>query len=232
MSWLNRMPPLLKLAAAFLLAAVLVGTGWAAERLYRKFTQISLVLATAKRHHEEMKELIAQKKYKFVKTFDSLCGEKQYVYRFDYSDGSHEGMNFSMPLENVASWDDYRRKCDRQHDQIQAAVAAGRFRLVNMDVVCHQICRDVDSNETLDVQRIQHDDGKDVAYATVTTAKEPEFVQRTSWKDHLRAIREGKRELLDLTIRKYFSYEVTLDDGSKAMFGYGGDKPLKKSASR
>jgi hypothetical protein len=263
-SWFNRMPPLLKLAAGLLLAALFVGTGWTAEKLYRKFTRISVVLdegkrrswtlpngnkmgtgwtigtdvdannphavETAKRQHQEMKELIAQKKYKFVKTFESLSGEKQYVYSFTYSDGTHGGLNFSMPLENVASWDDYQRKCDRQHERIQAAVAVGRFRLVNTDVVCHHICRDVESNETLDVQRIRHDDGKDVAYATVTTAKKPEFVQRTSWQDHLRAIREGKRELLDLKTHKHYSYEVTLDDGSKAMFGYSGGEPLKSLA--
>ena len=44
---------------------------------------------TAKRHHEEMKQLLAQKKYDFIKTSE-LMGRKEYVYKFTFADGSHD----------------------------------------------------------------------------------------------------------------------------------------------
>ena len=59
---------------------------------------------------EEMDKLIKEKKYEFVKTFDSKDGEKQYVYRFTYPDGRRVNRNFSMPLDNVTSWADYREE--------------------------------------------------------------------------------------------------------------------------
>src|SRR3989304_1947052 len=95
MSLFNRMPPMMKLAAALLGAAVLIGTGWAAEKIYMKWNGISFTLPgggemevsstdpsaveTAKRHSEEENKLIAEKKYKFVRTYE-LFGEKRYVY--------------------------------------------------------------------------------------------------------------------------------------------------------
>ncbi len=67
-------------------------------------------IETARLHHEEMKQLVAEKKYKLLSTFQDSQGQTQYVYQFTYSDGSQGGMNFSMPLDDVTSWDDYRQK--------------------------------------------------------------------------------------------------------------------------
>ena len=46
-------------------------------------------LETAKRHHEEMKQLIAEKKYEFVTTFQSPDGPTQYVYSSNWSMAQH-----------------------------------------------------------------------------------------------------------------------------------------------
>ena len=44
---------------------------------------------------------------------------------------------------------------------------------------------------------------------------------KTGWADHLEAIRQGTRVLLDLHITKAYTYEVTLDDGSTTTYRIG-----------
>jgi hypothetical protein len=51
-------------------------------------------------------------------------------------------------------------------------------------------------------------------------------VKQTSWQEHLDAIREGKRELLELETVNSYTYEMTADDGTKVIFQYGGGNPL------
>ena len=116
-----RIPPLMKLAAGLLAAAILVGSGWAAEKVYHEITKLvvrledpkattfhwSLTLpdgsieemqsssgigneavsvssdpqqrqaaiAAAKQEHEEIKRLIAEKKYEFQEEHKWSDGE-------------------------------------------------------------------------------------------------------------------------------------------------------------
>lgn len=52
-----------------------------------------------------------------------------------------------------------------------------------------------------------------------------------SWEDHLTAIAEGARELIDIEIVKYYTYEITFPDGSTTTWSYGtgtGGEPLAK----
>lgn len=74
-------------------------------------------LETAKRHHEEMKQLIAERKYTFLKTFQDPNGMTQYIYQFQYADGTKGGMNFPFPLEDVASWEEAERRQDEMAEQ-------------------------------------------------------------------------------------------------------------------
>ncbi len=146
----------LKVAAGLAAVVILIGTGWAAEKIYEKFfTKVSVILErspmresklpdgrtlyigsvfgwvgdygdpkaveTVKRHHEEMKQLLAQKKYDFIKTYE-IMGQKQYLYKFTYADGSHAGMPFSMPLDNVVSWEDYQKKEEQKQNQRQEQI--------------------------------------------------------------------------------------------------------------
>jgi hypothetical protein len=188
----------------------------------------------AKKDHEEMKQLIAQKKYKLIKTFEGPSGRKQYVYRFTLADGTHHNMNFSIPLENVASWEDYCQKSTEQEKQrrekIFKAFAADRFRLLDVEPLSVHLCRDVDSNQKLLAQRIPLSDGKEIASVRPEAASAPRY--KTSWEDHLQAIRQGKRVLLDLQITKHYTYEVTLDDGSTTTFQIGSDGPAEALAER
>ena len=121
---------------------------------------------TAKRHHEEMKQLLAQKKYDFTKTSEFM-GRKEYVYKFTFADGSHTNMNFSMPLDNVVSWEDYQQKQEQKEkqrqEQINKALAAGRFRLIDSDVMLIHICREVATNQKYRIQRIALPDRKEKA---------------------------------------------------------------------
>ena len=264
---------LLKVAAALAGLAVLIGSGWAAEKVYQKFTDVSVTLEEspkhewtlpngakmtmggtigttvksddpkaieiAKRHHEEMKQLIAEKKYAFVSTFDA-DGQKQYVYSFTYADGKKSGMNFSMPLDNVASWDDYlqkqaatRRKIEQE--QIYKAIAAGRFQLIDKGEYLIHICRDVESNQKYKVQRIGLTEGKEIAlYRPFDTEAESKAtaMPRSSWEDHLQAIRDGRQQLLGKETIPHYKYEIVLEDGSKTIFSYGGGEPLKKPEAK
>jgi hypothetical protein len=260
MSLVSRMSPMMKVAAGFALAAVLIGTGWAAEKIYMKWNGISFTLESytgrsvklpngatldlgggttemgivsndpndfgpnaverAKRHHEEQNKLIAEKKYKFVKTREYLS-QTNYVYTFTFADGSHETTTVAIPLETVTSWDDYRQKQQEQSEKIYKAVVAGNFRLIDVHTTDDWICRDADSREKLDVRHVY-----DTAEATIEAAKEPKQVQEMSWQDHLKAIREGKRELLGPKNETFYTYEAVLEDGSKATFVQ--DHPLAK----
>ena len=179
-----------------------------------------------------MHKLIAEKKYKFIKVFEGTEGEKQYVYQFSFSDGSSMNTNFSMPLNNVSSWDDYQRKVEEQrqqrHEKINQAIAAGRFRLLNVELMQLHLCRDVASKQKFKVQRIPLADGRELAFPRGDYGPIPPSVQETTWKEHLQAIREGKRELLSSETSNSYTYEMLADDGTKILFNYGGGEPLKK----
>jgi hypothetical protein len=181
---------------------------------------------------KEIDKLIAEKKYTLVRTFDPPGDERQYVYGFVLSNGKLATMNFSMPLENVASSADYGRKQKEQrqqrHEKINQAIAAGRFRLINQDVIQVHLCRDVDSKEKSQVRRDRLADGKEIACPQGDHGKVPAAAKETSWKEHLRAIREGKRELLSFRTTNIYTYEMIANDGTKLLFQYDGGEPLKK----
>ncbi len=269
----------LKVAATLAAVMILIGTGWAAEKMYEKFfTKLSVTLErsptrewkipdgrnltisqfiitgvdsddpkaveTAKRHHEEMKQLLAQKKFDFIQTSE-LMGRKEYVYKFTFADGSHTNMNFSMPLDNVVSWEDYQQKQEQKQkegqEQINKALAAGRFRLIDTDVILIHICREVGTNQKYRIHRIALPDREEkalyrgialyVPFDVGAEEKTPTMPQ-TSWQDHLDAVRDGKWELLSEETIPSYRYEVILDDGSKTIFNYGGGKPLEKPQAK
>jgi len=180
----------------------------------------------------EIHKLITEKKYKFIKDFEGPNGEKQYVYRFNFSDGGSTATNFLMSLDNVSSWDDYQRKAAEQrqqrHEKIDQAIAAGRFRLINLEVMQIHLCRDVASGQKFKVQRIPLGGGKETAFLRADYSAIPQGLKQTSWQEHLQAIREGKRELLALETTNNYTYEMISDDGTKVIFNYGGKEPLKK----
>lgn len=189
----------------------------------------------AKKHHEEMKQLIAQKKYELVKTHEMPPGEKQYVYRFSLADGTPHVLNFSIPLENVVSWDDYLQKTKEHRKQwgakIYKAFAAGKFRLLAVEPMLIHVCREVDSSQKILVQRITLLDGKQIASVRRENANSPEY--QTSWQDHLEAVRQGKRVLLEeQQTAKILTYEVTLEDGSTTQYQIGSVDPPEKLESR
>ena len=277
---------LAKTAAAIATALMLVGVGWAGERVYKKVASLWLQLEkpavqewtlpdgrkmttcevtattvnsgnpkaveTAKHHHEEMKQLLRQRKYELIKTFD-VSGEKQYLYRFTFADGSRDTQNFAMPLDGVSSWEDYQQKSkalrQQRQEQVSKAIAAGKFCMLDVNVTCVHICRDAATGQKLRVQRISVS-GLQHIRAAAQTDKEPDSqndatagdialarpfneetpavtTMQTSWRDHLDAIRNGSRLLLSLETVPSYTYEVTLADGSTTIFSYGGE-PLQK----
>ena len=195
-----------------------------------------VTMSTGPGNDEETEKLIKEKKYEFVKTFDSGSGEKQYVYRFTYPDGRRVNRNFSMPLDKVTSWADYEKKEELQsgqrNERISQALTSGRFRLLNLEVMQIHICRDVASGTEFKVQRIQRPDGTEIAFPRADFGAIPPSVQETSWKEHLQAIRDGKRQLLKLETTNSYTYEMTADDGTKDTFYYGGAEPLEAMLKR
>ncbi len=190
----------------------------------------------ANKDHEEMKQLIAKKQYELVKTYDGAGSGKQYLYRFTLSDGTSHGMSFSIPLENVASWEDYCQKSREQkrqrEEEIFKAFAADRFRLLDIDRISVHVCRDADSDTRYLVQRFRRPDGEDEALVRPEGAGATRY--KTSWEDHLEAIRQGKRVLLDVHVTKSYTYEVTLDDGSTTTYqiGVGADASTEELEER
>ncbi len=250
LSVLSRMPSMMKLAAALLAAAILIGTGWASEKIYRKLTTESTVFSHTtssgttdfetnapnptereKQVGEEIKQAVALKKYKFVRTIDRPWGDRQYLYWFHLADGTRLKAKYPPPrLEEVASWDEYERKskeyaAQRQKD-IEKAIASGKGRLIDFMVTEIHVCRDVESGQKLDVRRAAPSPGEgneDFAYLYPGGMQEYEkpgdsVFGSSSWRDHLRAIREGKRELLDIRLVKQGIYETVRADGSKLVF--------------
>ena len=251
----SRMPSLVKLAAALLVAAILIGTGWASEKIYRLVTSESTVIShktpsgessefgsdeanpgllaeQEKQTDKEIKQLVARKKYKFVRTIDFPDGNKANVYYFRLSDGTRVKWKQGPPrLEEVASWDEYERKSHEYARQrgkdIAKAIASGKARLINFILTEIHVCRDIESTQKVDVLRVQPgcpEEGTD-DFACVYPGGMQEYerpgdhvFKTTSWRDHLKAIRDGKRELLDVRIVKRGVFETVREDGSKLVF--------------
>ena len=175
---------------------------------------------------------MAQKKYKFVRTIHHPQGNESNVYYFYLSDGSRVKWKHPPPrLEDVASLDEYERKAKEYSEQrgkdIEKAIASGKGRLVNIIVTEIHECRDVGTNQNLDVRRISPqcpeegtDDFAEVYPGGMQGYEKPgdHMFKTSSWQDHLNAIRDGKRELLGVRLLKLGVYEVTRDDGSNLIF--------------
>jgi hypothetical protein len=271
------MSPMTRTIVVLLAAAMLVGTGWAAEKIFEKLTKVvvdledsgkselkysltlpdgttqnftsthsdsttvsvpndpverQIAIEAAKKQREEMKILIAEKKYEFVKESKYPSGETSYTYKFKLDDGKEFQDDFWVRLETVTSWDEYLQKEKETRIQCQneigKAIKAGRFRLIDLFTYQIQLCRDVKTGHKISVLRIDCDDGRVIAFLTYSDNGEL-VKEEESWHDHLKALRDGKRELLGLDdLGKEYKYEVILDDGSKVIYGFGSDKPLTK----
>ncbi|MCE5302133.1 MAG: hypothetical protein LLF97_03370 [Planctomycetaceae bacterium] len=251
-SFFRKLPPFAKLAAAILGTVFLIGTGWATEKIYRRLAGQSVGImhvtpsgttdfstndaedpaAEEKWTDKEIRQLVAQKKYKFVRTIHHPQGNESNVYYFYLSNGDR--LKWKMPpprLEEVASLDEYDRKakqCSQQRaKEIEKAIANGKGRLINILVTEIQQCRDPATGQTFDVRRVvpqcPEEGARDFAYVYPGGMKSFErpgnhVYTTTSWQDHLNAIRSGKRELLGVRLQKLGVYETTRDEGSQLIF--------------
>jgi hypothetical protein len=181
---------------------------------------------------DEVKKLITEKKYKLLNTFDDDGDGKQYIYKFASSDGNSFSMNFSMPLDDVSSWEDYLQKQEEQQqerfDKINQAIISGKYRLLDVELMQIHVCRDVESGKQFKVNHYGAGTDRDEAFPTSDHGDFIPPVKPTSWKEHLQAIRDGKRELLESESLNHYIYEMTADDGTKLIFTYGGSRPLNK----
>lgn len=218
-------------------------SGWGVSTIDETGADLS-----GRKHGKELNQLIAQKKYAFVQKKELISGEMRYIYKFAFSDGVSGNLSFGIPLDDVKSLEDYDKKYEKaqqeRQEAISKAVAAGRFRLIDIDLMLVHICDDLTSGKGIDVQRVVLQDGSQKAIATEridpnslvriegnkVVAKEPttQVWYETTWKEHLQAVREGRRKLLGERIVNSYTYEITLADGTKTIFNYGGQEPLEK----
>ena len=185
----------------------------------------------------EMDSLIAQKKYKLVGTSETPQGTQR-LYRFTFSDGSTKEWWFYLPLDGVKSLTEYSEKHnayeDKRREAMRKAMLAGRYRLVNVELILSHRCLEVASGNMIRVQKIDLPDG--TAGASAEEVRTPPFTPgateytfteyETTWQQHLDAIKAGRRKLLDSEVAKNYWYEMTLDDGSKTLMSVGGNEPL------
>jgi hypothetical protein len=190
----------------------------------------------------ELDKLIAAEKYKLLGKAETPAGTKC-TYRFTFSDGATKDWPFFMPLDGIKSLADYNKKYQQYDAARQAAMRkamiAGRYRLINVEPILEHLCVDVASGKEIRVLQIRMPDGSEIAsarFAEPVTAPRrfpsEETQYETSWQEHLDLIKSGKRKLIDARVLKSYWYEVTLDDGSKAILGIGGQNPLGKPAAR
>jgi hypothetical protein len=203
------------------------GGGAMAEMITCDASEVEKAVEAAKRHHAEMKELIAQKKgYKLLKVYvEEKEGGKLYKYMFTFSDGSQKLKEFTISLENVASWDDFLQKRQAEEDQrnekIYRAIVAGRYRLKHTETRYSFVCRDAGSDQKYRVRFMPLPKGKQFALIgpLEADAEQPTTTPaKTTWQEHLQAVRRGEREVLSQETTKTHYYEVVLEDGSKTFF--------------
>lgn len=193
----------------------------------------------------QMKQALAARRFELVKTFLPLDGGPlQYVYKFHLPGGKEEGMNFSLPLDDVKSYEEYEQRAADQREQrmgaINQAIAKGNYRLVDVDPLQTHICRDPQTHKVYEVMRARtppnvegtggnSGPGRDDALVFPGKVGDTPYL-KTSWREHLDAIASGQRELLDMQVVNSYRYRITLDDGTTTYYGYGGNGPLEKIA--
>jgi len=189
----------------------------------------------AKEVQSQVERMIARKEYRRASTYEDPGGNINHVYVFKLASGSSYSRSFLYPLEDVSDWADYQKKVQAAEVQrtkdIQDAVKNGRYRLIDLDVGKIHVCRDLATGKKLFV----HMAGGKTPEACIFDDSSPGTTGTkaliTPWEDHLKAIADGKRELLDIQTVKLPKYELTRADGTKFHYGYGGD-PLPLNTSK
>lgn len=151
-----------------------------------------------------------------------------------------------MRLETVASWDEwlkgYENDLRKEADERKKAIASGQFRLLDVDVAEVHVCREVATNRRFAVRRsyVPGPDFRPFAeftgeFAPASQAGGSPPVQQSVprnkwWQDYLEEIRQGKWELMGVRPTSNYTYELTLDDGTKTP--YYSSEPLKKPEAK
>ncbi len=180
---------------------------------------------------EEMPQAIVDGKYTFRKEYNNpYGGPVAYIYSIDLPSGPLNWA-FDVPLEKFESWEqfeDLEEEARRKYSQMcDEAIEAGRYRLVDVKAELSHICREVETGEEIFCQRLPGD-SEPTAYIQPWPLKlngRTKTIQ-TTWQDHLDAIADGSRELIEPFICSIYIYELTLSDGRVVHWSIAaGDKP-------
>ena len=136
MSLSNRIPPALRTALAALVAILLIGSGWAAEKIYE---QMTIRVEVSK-----PKEITLPDGTKAYSTVAS-------VVDVDPNDPKSVEKADRTLKESLAAE-------EKRQDAMQKAIAAGRFRLIDVESNITHEYRDAGSDKTLQIMRLPNKD--------------------------------------------------------------------------
>ncbi len=182
---------------------------------------------------DEIGQAILDGKYKLMQEHDLPNSPTLYGYYIELPNDS-TGTAFVVPLEKFESWEQFRALEDevrRKHSQMcDEAIDAGRYRLVDADVFLSHVCREAETGEEIVCQRVLSTI-KDIEPKAIITSwprnmdVEREMIE-TTWQDHLDAIVDGSRELINTALINSYVYELILSDGRVVRWSTGGgNKP-------
>ncbi len=182
---------------------------------------------------DEIGQAILDGKYKLMHEHDLADSPTVFGYYIELPNDS-AGTTFVVPLEKFESWEQFRALEDevrRKHSQMcDEAIEAGRYRLVDADVLLSHVCREAETGKEIVCQRVLSPIKDIEPMATITSWPRNMDVEReiiqTTWQDHLDAIVDGSRELIKADLINIYVYELILSDGRVVRWSIGGgNKP-------
>jgi hypothetical protein len=240
-----QMNPTWRAVAAAVLAALLVASGWAADRIYQGLVEGRRIdMATRflpgpqpgewlgvrgpdtsspdwrreEVEQEQVHKLIDQGKYQFVRTVDTERGYRFFLYRFALPNGRKVDFPLPMSLDGIKSWREWEQKRKEQGDrQFQAFRSALKNGKLRVVNIVIEPMHICRHAETGKILNVEQVTPVDGPLMALATEDGTAGpLYETTWEEHLALVRQGKRELLGVKALEYYVYEFTLPDGTKA----------------
>jgi hypothetical protein len=150
MSILNRISPVVKIALAVFTAILLIGTGWAAEKIYEKLVTIKVMTSEPK----EVTMPDGSKGYSVTAAATEVDSNDPKAV-----EDANRLLRDSLAAE------------EKRQETIQKAINLGRFRLLDVGSQVAHECQDVGSDRVFQVSHCTLDVYEDVAYVVDVDTK-------------------------------------------------------------
>lgn len=175
-------------------------------------------------------DAVNAKKYRLVREEDTPDGRHRYYYMLTLADGTEVPASGTVRLEETNGWDEWQKKqhelAVQESQQFQQAIGEGKARIVADDLYVKYVCKDAASGRTVEVMKFAGADGKAVAMISEPGA---DMSQHTSWQEHLDALSEGRRVLVQVVATPGFTYEYQNAEGKTVRHSCGGMPQVRTS---